>query len=97
MMMKKILFRVREEMSDAKNYASMALENKKCYPEAAKMFATLSEQEHGHAAALMALASKMAKTDDDHAIYEYENAAFSMDVSELKRMWEAYKTSGGDA
>ena len=96
MMMKKILFLARGEMADAKNYASMALENKKCYPEAAKMFATLSEQEHGHAAALIAMAGKMAKSDDDHAIYEYESAAFSMDVSELKRMWEVYK-NGGDA
>lgn len=95
-MMKKILFRVREEMADAKSYASMALENKKCYPEAAKMFETVSEQEHGHAAAFMALVGKMATTDEEHAIYEYEKAAFSMDVSELKRMWEAYKT-GGDA
>ena len=88
-----------DEVYGAHNYAKLAYENKKHYPQMAEAVANMAPQELGHAEMLIRSARTMLDSHKDHADYDKVNYLLGyfeekvMDVSvETKACLEKYKS-----
>lgn len=92
--------KITEEISDAKSYAEMALENREAYPELADTLYDLSREEMGHMSrlhtAVAGIIEKYRKEKseppaDMMAIYNYLHKKQIERAAEVKTLQETYK------
>ncbi len=88
MMIETLCNRMREEMDDCSYYAEKALWYQDKYPEIAKAFRLLSEQEHGHALVIYDAAKRCIGEEEWEAkLLEYEKEVVDERAAKVKEIW----------
>ena len=88
MMIETLCNRMREEMDDCSYYAENALWYQGKYPELAKAFRLLSEQEHGHALVIYDAATRCIGEEEwETKLLEYEKEIVDERAAKVKEIW----------
>lgn len=90
---KLLMERIDEELQDAHDYAKLALEHKHTEPDAARLFARLSEEEMTHAGLLRECAASRAEGVPESAaeVYEYLHRRQIEKAETVRRYQEMYR------
>lgn len=90
---KLLMERIDEELQDAHDYAELALEHKHTEPDAARLFARLSEEEMTHAGLLRECAASHADGVPESAaeVYEYLHKRQIEKAETVRRYQEMYR------